>query len=242
VKACDLFPDELARQQLGHSRLASFAALWSLSIEWHEAPNERRGGWSGVSRHVLADGTAVFVKRQEDHLCRTLRHPWRGIPTFYREYQNILLLRQHAIGTLEALYYGHRIEAGHWRAILLTRALDGFISLDEWNALNEQGEQAQRHSLIAAIAHACARLHRHGLQHGCLYGKHVFVGRVPKTGAAYQESDVRFIDLEKLRRGISPARVSARDVDQLMRHTSGWNEGDRSIFRSSYRQQLTALP
>jgi hypothetical protein len=108
----DLFPSAAARSELQHHQLAGFGPLWSLATDWHEAPNERRGGWSGVSRHLLADGSAIFVKRQEDHLCRTLRHPLRGIPTFYREYRNILRLHRHAIGTLEALYYGDRRDAG----------------------------------------------------------------------------------------------------------------------------------
>lgn len=241
MKTRDLFPDAAAREQLTASSLASFDALWSLSTDWHEAPNERRGGWSGVSRHTLSDGAGIFLKRQENHLCRTLRHPFAGIPTFYREYLNILRLREHDVGALEALYYGDRLEPGSWRAILVTRALDDFMSLDEWNAADAQHGQPQRQSLIAATAQACARLHHHRLQHSCLYGKHVFVRRTPAIGAAYQESDVRFIDLEKLRKGISRRRVSAHDLDQLMRHTTGWGDDDQSTFRSAYRQQCMVL-
>ena len=241
MKARDLFPDELAREQLSASQLADFEGLWSLSTDWHEAPNERRGGWSGVSRHVLDDGSAIFLKRQENHLCRTLRHPWRGIPTFYREYRNILRLSAHQVGAVEALYYGDRLEPGRWRAILVTRALDSFISLDEWNAVAAYDEQSQRQSLITATALACARLHHHRLQHSCLYGKHVFVRRTPAMGNTYQESDVRFIDLEKLRKGIRRERVSKHDLDQLLRHTDGWNDGDWNIFHAVYRQQRAAL-
>ncbi len=241
MKARDLLPDKIARQLLTVSGLASFDALWSLRADWHEAPNERRGGWSGVSRHQLADGTAIFVKRQENHLCRTLSHPFRGIPTFYREYQNILRLHRHDIGTVEAVYYGDRLETARWRAILVTRALDSFMSLDEWNAMAARHEKPERQSLIAATAYACARLHHHRLQHSSLYGKHVFVRRTPGVGSAYQESDVRFIDLEKLRKRVSLERVSAHDLDQLKRHTNGWSDEDWSTFRSAYRQRLAAL-
>ena len=237
----DLFPSAAARSELQHHQLAGFDALWSLATDWHEAPNERRGGWSGVSRHLLDDGSAMFVKRQEDHLCRTLRHPLSGIPTFYREYRNILRLQRHAIGTLEALYYGDRRKGGHWQAILVTRALDDFSSLDDWNVANPQPTARQRQSLIAAIASACARLHRQRLQHSCLYGKHVFVRRSPSKPEAYEEDDVRLIDLEKLRRGISRARAGAHDLDQLRRHTSGWNDADWQFFTAAYRQQLDLL-
>lgn len=241
MRDLDLFPDQAARTQLADSGLASFEALWSLDTDWHEAPNERRGGWSGVSRHVLADGAAIFLKRQDNHLCRTLRHPFRGIPTFYREYLNILRLAEHQVGAVEALYYGHRQQTSHWRAILVTRALNSFSSLDEWNALHTHGEQAQRRSLIVAIAHACARLHHHRLQHSCLYGKHIFVRQIAATRTGYQESDIRLIDLEKLRHGLSQARASSRDLDQLMRHTEGWNEDDKSVFHAAYRQQRAVL-
>ncbi|MBL8395016.1 MAG: inaA protein [Candidatus Accumulibacter sp.] len=237
----DLFPHDAARQELHRSHLANFDHLWSLSSDWHEVPNQRRGGWSGVSRHVLADGMAIFVKRQENYLCRTLRHPLRGTPTFHREYQNILRLNRHAIGTLEALYYGDRVVAGEWRAILVTRALDQFISLDEWNLAHQPDVPGERQSLIAAIADACARLHHHHLQHGCLYGNHVFVRRFPESPGGYQESDVRFIDLEKLRRGISRRHAGAHDLDQLQRHTRGWTEDDWRAFRPAYRQRLAEL-
>lgn len=88
MKRLDLFPDETSREQLAASDLASFAAPGSLDTNWHEAPNERRGGWSGVGRHLLRNGSGVFIKRQDKHLCRTRRHPLRGIPTFYREYHS----------------------------------------------------------------------------------------------------------------------------------------------------------
>lgn len=241
MKGRDMFPDQKARAQMAASGLDAFDALWSLSGDWHEAPNERRGGWSGVSRHKLADDSAIFLKRQENHLCRTLRHPLRGVPTFYREYLNIRRLQQAHIGAVEALYYGDRLTAGSWRAILVTRALDDFVSLDEWNAASGHDEPAQRHALIRAVAMACARLHHHRLQHSCLYGKHVFVRRSPPPRQAYQETDVRFIDLEKLRRGLSRERVGAHDLDQLMRHTADWTDDERAMFRSVYRQQRAVL-
>ena len=241
MKARDLFPDPAARAKLIANHLADFEALWSVSADWYEAPNERRGGWSGVSRYVLADGSAIFLKRQENHLCRTLRHPIRGIPTFYREYRNILRLQEHDIGSVEALYYGDRQAAGCWRAILVTLALDSFMNLDEWNAAPAHSEREQRESLIRVIALACARLHHHRLQHSCLYGKHLFVPRAAPKTESYREADVRFIDLEKLRRGISRERVGAHDIDQLMRHTDGWSDIDKATFLAAYRQSRAAL-
>ncbi|HPT51514.1 MAG TPA: lipopolysaccharide kinase InaA family protein [Accumulibacter sp.] len=238
--ARDLFPDPVARALLVANGLSDFDAWWSLPVDWHEEPNERRGGWSGVSRCVLADGTAVFLKRQENHLCRTLRHPWRGIPTFYREYQNIARLRERRIAAVEALYYGDRRMGGKWRAILVTRALDSFVSLDDWNAAPENADPERRRALIDAVAQACARLHRHRWQHSCLYGKHLFVPRVAPTPPTYRHDDIRFIDLEKLRQGFSRHRVGAHDLDQLMRHTPGWSETEKTLFKTAYRRWQTA--
>ncbi|MDS4015197.1 MAG: lipopolysaccharide kinase InaA family protein [Candidatus Accumulibacter sp.] len=237
----ELFADQAAQDLLTANGLAGFDALWTLEVAWHEAPNERRGGWSGVSRHVLHDGTAVFLKRQDNHLCRTLRHPLRGIPTFYREYANIQRLRALRIAAVEALYYGDRRSADHWRAILVTRALDEFISLDEWNDSHPPASSPLRQTVVKAVAHACARLHHHRLQHSCLYGKHLFIKRRPEADNALGEADVRFIDLEKLRLGFSRKGVGAHDIDQLMRHTPGWTAQDREAFLAAYQQHCQHL-
>ena len=238
----EMFADQAARHLLTANGLGGFDELWTLEVAWHEAPNERRGGWSGVSRHVLLDGTAVFVKRQDNHLCRTIRHPVRGIPTFYREYANILHLRKLRIAAVEALYYGDRNTDDHWRAILVTRALDEFVSLDEWNDRHPEGSSPLRQSVIKVVAQACARLHHHRLQHSCLYGKHLFIKCLPMAdGAVLGEADVRFIDLEKLRKGVSRKRVGAHDIDQLMRHTPGWSALDRETFLAAYRAQSQRL-
>jgi hypothetical protein len=77
-----------------HNQLADFDRLWDLQAEWFEEPNRRRGGWSGVCRLELrGEGeqvVPVFLKRQENHRARTLRHPFKGIPTVRRELQNLL--------------------------------------------------------------------------------------------------------------------------------------------------------
>ena len=54
--------------------LDSFESIWTLDIGWFEEPNERRGGWSGVSRYEieLPDGRreGIFIKRQQNHITR----------------------------------------------------------------------------------------------------------------------------------------------------------------------------
>ena len=82
---------------LAFNQLDNFDAFWQLEADWFEEPNHRRGGWSGVSRILLAlpEGgeAAVFLKRQENHLRKTIAHPLKGIPTFRAEIDNTLKLR-----------------------------------------------------------------------------------------------------------------------------------------------------
>lgn len=60
------------RQTLQRNHAANFDALWQLQQDsWFEAPNQRRGGWSGVCKTTLTmpDGSesGIFIKRQENH-------------------------------------------------------------------------------------------------------------------------------------------------------------------------------
>lgn len=211
--------------------LGSFEAIWALDIGWFEAPNERRGGWSGVSRCDLdrpqGGSTGVFIKRQQDHVFRSLRHPVRGMLTFEREFANLQRYRSLGIPTLEPVYFAVRTVDGHRRAILITRELSGYISLEQW-VESKTTELQERRELVARVATVAARLHRNHLQHNCLYPKHVFVGE------ADGRMDVRIIDLEKTKWRLSRARASLRDLDTLNRHSPHWSRSDRLRFLLAY--------
>lgn len=74
---------------LEQNGLGSFEALWNLKADWFEEPNHQRGGWSGVSRIELKrpDGSicGAFLKRQQNHTRRTLRHAIKGELTLLAE-------------------------------------------------------------------------------------------------------------------------------------------------------------
>ena len=111
------FINERWRPILAHNGLTSFDALWKLKADWFEEPNQRRGGWSGVSRCELAlpggGMRAVFLKRQENHKARLWTHPLRGAPTFLREFRHIQHYRACGIPTLEPVYFAmHKVEIG----------------------------------------------------------------------------------------------------------------------------------
>ena len=218
--------------------LDNFDALWSLDIGWYEPRNERRGGWSGVSRCELesrqGEHVGIFIKRQENHVSRTWAHPVRGIPTFRREFRNLLRYRTCGVPTLEPVYYAERRVDGSRRAILITRELAGYTSLqhcqENWSA---QGRPAAplRRDMLRRLAAVVCRLHRQRLQHNCLYPKHVFIG------GSDDNVDVRLIDLEKTKRRLSRARAMLRDLDTLNRRSTGWSRTDRLRFLLAYLGQ-----
>jgi hypothetical protein len=231
--------DPYWRRVLALNGLPDFAALWDLRAGWFEPPNERRGGWSGVAKIALElpEGGSVnaFLKRQENHGCRTWRHPLRGVPTFAREFANILRLGACGVPTLEPLYFGMESRGMAGRAILLTRALEGYEALGSgpfapdsaWNR-----RPGHRRALIAAVADLARGLHGHGLQHSCLYPKHLMVKA--EEGESGLHVDVRLIDLEKLRRPIVPAMAARHDLDAMNRHALGWSGTDRLRFLLAY--------
>jgi hypothetical protein len=103
--------------------------IWALQAEWFEEPNRRRGGWSGVSRIELNLPDGNKVKRQEDHVSRTLRHPIKGLPTFAREFEKIRSFEKNHIPSLELIAFEQWEEEGHQCAILMTKELEGYSPL-----------------------------------------------------------------------------------------------------------------
>jgi len=215
---------------LERNGLKSFDDWWQREAEWFEEPNQRRGGWSGVSRVELKkeDGTtrAIFLKRQENHVARTLTHPLKGIPTFIREMHNILLLRDAQVAALTPVYFAVRTINGAQRAVLVTEALDGFTPLDTVD--RSTLTLKQRSSLIKSVAELIQRFHTQHLQHNCLYAKHVFI---KQTNNHFEP---RLIDLEKTKSKFLKNTGMNRDLDSFNRHAYGWSKTDRLRFLHYY--------
>ena len=233
----DDFISEKWRKILAYNGLADFDALWNLEATWFEAPNRRRGGWSGVSRYEmkLPDGgvAAVFLKRQENHDTRSWRHPIRGVPTFRREFDRIMAYRRCGVPTLEPVFFGIRRQGRDQRAILMTEEMTGFRSLSDWVYGWETGtlpERGERMAIIVAVAALLQRMHAHHIRHGCFFPKHVFL-RLDADGVA----EARAIDLEKSRR--HPLRIvcALRDLYSLNHYSlQVWTRTDRLRFLLSY--------
>ncbi len=122
-------------EPLQKQELITFRSWWELEGNWADEPNRDRGGWSRVARTTLQgpDGSAkgVYIKRQNNHLCRTLLHPIRGETTFAREFKNIKRLSKHGIQSLDPVFFATRNEGKDQQAILVTEELHGYESLEE---------------------------------------------------------------------------------------------------------------
>jgi hypothetical protein len=224
---------------LQNNQLEGFDALWELDAAWFEEPNERRGGWSGVSRIELelvgGERVGCFLKRQENHVCKTPFHPFKGEPTFAREFRNIQRFKNRGVPSLEVIFYGQRVVDGKQRAILMTRELSGFLPLssDEYQPSSKVlRPKSEKEALFAKVAELMRVMHAANFQHNCFYPKHVFV-RKAENG----EWDARVIDLEKVK--WQPLRRNAilRDLYTLNRHSFHWPLTDRMRFFKIYRKE-----
>lgn len=222
---------------LEEAGLCDFSSLWDLDLKFIEEPNSGRGqkGWSGVSFLTVSrpDGTdaKLVLKRQFNHNVRTLRHPLSGIPTFQREFENVLRYKKLGIPAQEAVFFARRNVSGGVQAILVSEFLTGYRSLDEliieWEK-EEWPDMAERCRIIEAVANLVRKLHKSGVCHNCLYPKHLFVADVDG------KYDARFIDLEKSRRQRPGSGGGIRDLDSLHRRTASVSYADRMRFLTAY--------
>lgn len=204
----------------------TFDAFWRNNSPWFEAPNIRRGGWSGVVKCVVdsfGQPQKVFIKRQENHVTKTLMHPIKGIPTFLREYRNIQLLNAKNIPTLDVLYF----ETKASKAVLVTKALEGYVSLDKIDF--QLLPSCDRKALLTSTAKLIHHLHQYHYQHNCLYPKHIMVRQLAN------EWDVKLIDLEKLKYRLFKKRAAIHDLTTFIRHLNGlWSAKDIMVFFQAY--------
>ncbi|BBR52523.1 MULTISPECIES: lipopolysaccharide kinase InaA family protein [Pseudomonas] len=200
--------------------MSDFEYYWQQQGEWVEEPNQRRGGESGVQRLSDAKGKVLYAKRQVGHIYRSLRHPF-GRPTVLRELDALNSFEQLGVRVPRLVFAGAERGADHqWRALLVSEALDGFVDLDTWHAegARERYPQVLHERMLKELADNLARMHLGHWQHGCLYGKHVFVKVIGEGEKA--RAEVALLDLEKCRRRISCQRAAAKDLRQLRRHSS----------------------
>jgi hypothetical protein len=229
------------REILARNGLKDFDALWELHGQgWHEPPNHRRGGWSGVVRHQVLSPTGepigLFVKFQEDHVYRSILHGFAPRATYAREFANLRRFRDEGIPAPEWVYFGQKREDGHLRAILVTRELEDYAPMDVLDG--PELDRRRRRQLIDSLARETRRMHDCFIQHGSLYPKHIYC----RFGAEDQ-CELRFIDLERGRRRPSRRANAVRDLSSLLRrirHSYRRTEQLRFLLTYCNTTRLTA--
>jgi hypothetical protein len=237
MKPLDLFAADFAAR-LPAAGFKSFDDFWRLEWNWVEPRNERRKGWSGATRVRIetAEGPlSLFVKRQENHCYRSIYHPLKGRPTFYREWIGIQRLRAAGIPTLDPVYYGERVYEGRSQAVLVSLALDDFRDLNEVFRARENLGEEQREEILKTLAAMFVRFHRSGLIHNCLSGSHLML-RFDEEG----RPEARLLDLEKLKSTRNIHRAAGRDLARFIRHTPTLLPQDHLSLMLAYGEAFPA--
>lgn len=190
-----------------------------LDLPFFEPRNDRRGGWSGVSR-VEWSGEVYFIKRQVSHTYREVRRFFRHTPTLRREVRNTHRLNKVDIGCPEIVIYA---EEGA-NAMMVTKELTGYIDLDRFLPA---ATSEDRKIMLTSLLDKTIRMHQNGYKHGCLYGKHIMVDE-------QNLSNVALIDLEKMKYIPRKKSNAVRDISSLFRHTEGWSEADLNQIKDGY--------
>lgn len=175
----------------------------------------------------------MFLKRQQDHVTRTISHPIKGFSTFAREFAIIRAFQQRSIPSLDVVFFEQWKEEGHQRAFIMTEELIGYapLSADEYKmGATFLSTEDQKVKLFEKLAGLMKAMHQQNFQHGCFYPKHVFAKSLPKG-----DVDLRVIDLEKVKKLFTQKRAVFRDLDTLMRHSNGWSDDDKLAFFKVYQ-------
>lgn len=197
------------REFLQSRGFLGFEGFWSLPQIFVDDINYRRGGWSGVSKLCLWDGDSqrnYYVKRQVNQFRYSLKKPF-GALTFEHEAEAIARSRALGLPTVDIACWGVRKEVGSTKGLLVTPEID-FSSLEAILA-------TQKYSpTLGVLLYRCGQqlleMHDHGLQHGALYPKHIYVDQ--------QSGIIKLIDFERARKKSSVRKAIQADLRQLLKH------------------------
>lgn len=203
--------------------------------EWVESPNERRGGFSGVQRVYLDGRPLLYRKQQSGHLYHSFRHPW-GCPTVMRETEALQDCKRLGVTVPSVVFSDCVKQQGVWQGLLLTEALEGFKSLDDYRADSDsQGWSDSLHTqVVLEVGRVLGRLNAGRRQHGCVYPKHVFLS------IRGEQVDVALIDLEKSRKRFTRKQAARHDLRQSYRRL-GWCGELWRVFLCGYQETFGVI-
>ncbi len=216
----------------GQSSYKDFNDWWQRTGEWVEAPNQRRDGESGVQRlaPVTAGQPWLYSKRQIGHRFISWRYPL-GRPTVLREKNAMQALERFGVPVPNLVFYAAKKHGKDWHALLVTEALTGFISLEEWYSKQQSQpvDPVITASVLQQVATTLHKMHAAGWQHSCCYAKHIFI-----KASLEQIPEVALLDLEKARRRWSAHQAALHDIKQFGRHRGDMPDADWQLFLQYY--------
>ena len=193
-----------------------------MPLDLVEPPNKRRGGWSNVAR--LENGDNIFyLKRQENHCYRDLKHMFTRVPTLRREYDNLRVMQRIGIPVPKTVLYAEE----HGRAMMLSCKVAG-VDLNTY--LGSEPDQQELAKVIDYLAETLFQMHSHHRIHGCLYPKHLLVN----PGS---EQPIVLIDLEKSKFVLRSQQCAAEDLSRLFFYATQLQEQDRQTITAVYQQK-----
>lgn len=231
------------KNALEKTGLLNIEAVAKREFEWFEAPNRRRGGWSGVTRMVLNPNAVpeqrqvLFLKIQQNHFYRAASTCFRKRLTFQREFEALQALTPAVKCLPNLVLYSQWEHNGTQGAIIVTEALEGLQPFDKWLRHARPRETQSTKSILKAlqsIATAAREIHLAGWAHFGFYPKHAFIAE-----NANEDYIVRLIDWEKARQPSSSAECSIEDVSRFLRHSTELNNDEKVAYLRYYFQTQT---
>lgn len=192
----------------------TFDKVWNWPREWVEPINERRGGWSGVTKHQLkntnGNSLTVYLKRQENQTRRARASFYRPRPSFWFEYNSLSKVNSTQPIGPKLLCYSQRSFHGDLQAILVSASLEGYLNLEE--ILNTPTLTPRYEEFLRSAGKVIRALHQLNLVHGALYTKHIFLDT--------ESAHCQLIDFEKTYRPFFMRRAQKQDIDRLFRRST----------------------
>ena len=233
---------------LAEAGLLDIEAVVGREFDWFETPNQRRGGWSGVSRIVLnpeasqEDQEAVFLKIQKNHCYRSPNKYFRKQLTFVRELEAMEQVAAIIRYTPEVLFFAQWSSGADAGAILITKSLDGWLSLADW-LRGEKGlvppDETTFLNVLKEIAMTSRQLNNAGWVHFGFSAKHIFVRPRVNADTAF---DICLIDYEKCRKHAFFGYRTMKDCSHFIRHTPKFSDAHKRYYLKSYFQTETFTP
>lgn len=229
---------------LKQADLLDIESVSKREFDWFEAPNRRRGGWSGVTRLVLnpdaapQDQQAVFLKIQQNHFYRAPSTFFLKRLSFAREFDALQALAPVVSCMPNLLQFTQWQHDGNQGSLIITEALEGLQPFDQW--LREQKNAATPHKsepirkALQSIASAAREVHNAGWAHFGFYPKHAFI-RKDKNG----NYSTCLIDLEKARQPLRSTHCTIEDVSRFLRHSTDLNNEGKVEYLRAYFQTDT---